>query len=138
MAQRLKRLPAMWETWVRSLGREDPLEKELQPTLVFFPGESHGWRRLVGYSPWGRRVGHDWVTSLSLSKRSFIFWLIISCTGAYAIYLAYFVYSLILQAICGYDLCLRPLCIIPEVSTLLWIKSIYFVQWYANYYLLRH
>ena len=27
MAQRLKRLPAMWETWVRSLGREDPLEK---------------------------------------------------------------------------------------------------------------
>ena len=29
MAQRLKRLPAMWETWVRSLGREDPLEKEL-------------------------------------------------------------------------------------------------------------
>ena len=28
MAQRLKHLPAMWETWVRSLGREDPLEKE--------------------------------------------------------------------------------------------------------------
>ena len=28
-AQRLKRLPAMWETWVRSLGREDPLEKEM-------------------------------------------------------------------------------------------------------------
>ena len=28
MAQRLKCLPAMWETWVRSLGREDPLEKE--------------------------------------------------------------------------------------------------------------
>ena len=29
MAQRLKRLPAMWETWVRSLGREDPLETEM-------------------------------------------------------------------------------------------------------------
>ena len=29
MAQRLKRLPAMWETWVQSLGREDPLEKEM-------------------------------------------------------------------------------------------------------------
>ena len=27
MAQRLKCLPAMWETWVRSLSREDPLEK---------------------------------------------------------------------------------------------------------------
>ena len=29
VAQRLKRLPIMWETWVRSLGREDPLEKEM-------------------------------------------------------------------------------------------------------------
>ena len=29
MAQRLKHLPAMWETWVRSLGQEDPLEKEM-------------------------------------------------------------------------------------------------------------
>ena len=29
VAQRLKHLPAMWETWVRSLGREDPLEKEM-------------------------------------------------------------------------------------------------------------
>ena len=29
MAQRLKHLPPMQETWVRSLGREDPLEKEM-------------------------------------------------------------------------------------------------------------
>ena len=29
VAQRLKRLPPMWETWVRSLGREDPLKKEM-------------------------------------------------------------------------------------------------------------
>jgi len=29
VAQRLKHLPAMWETWVPSLGREDPLEKEM-------------------------------------------------------------------------------------------------------------
>ena len=28
-AQRLKRLPEMWDTWVQSLGREDPLEKEM-------------------------------------------------------------------------------------------------------------
>ena len=27
VAQRLKHLPAMWETWVRSLGWEDPLEE---------------------------------------------------------------------------------------------------------------
>ena len=29
MAQWLKDLPAMWETWVQSLGQEDPLEKEM-------------------------------------------------------------------------------------------------------------
>ena len=29
MAQRVKHLPAMLETWVRSLGQEDPLEKEM-------------------------------------------------------------------------------------------------------------
>ena len=29
VAQIVKRLPTMWETWVRSLGREDPLEKEM-------------------------------------------------------------------------------------------------------------
>ena len=29
VAQRLKHLPAVWETWVQSLGREDPLEKEM-------------------------------------------------------------------------------------------------------------
>ena len=30
-----------------------------EPTPVFLPGESHGQRSLVGYSPQGRRVGHD-------------------------------------------------------------------------------
>ena len=29
MAQTVKNLPAVWETWVRSLGWEDPLEKEM-------------------------------------------------------------------------------------------------------------
>ena len=46
----VKRLSAMWETWVRSLGREAPLEKEMQPTPVLLPGKSHGLRSLVGYS----------------------------------------------------------------------------------------
>ena len=42
------------EMWARSLGREDPLEEEMQPTPVFLPGEPHGWRSLMGYSPWGQ------------------------------------------------------------------------------------
>ena len=53
MAQMVKSPPAMQETWVQSLGREDPLEEAWQPTLVFLPGESFGQRSLVGYSPWG-------------------------------------------------------------------------------------
>ena len=40
---------------MRSLGQEDPLEKEWQPTAVFLPGEAHGQRSLVGHSPWGRK-----------------------------------------------------------------------------------
>ena len=46
----------MQETRVQSLGREDPLEKAMaKPTPVFMPGESHGLRSLVGYSPRGRK-----------------------------------------------------------------------------------
>ena len=68
VAQRLKRLPGMRETWVWSLGQEDPLEKEMathSSTLAWrIP-----WReepgRLQSMGP--RRVGHDWVTSLLLS-----------------------------------------------------------------------
>ena len=53
VAQLVKNLPAMRETWVWSLGWEDPLEEAWQPTLVFLPGESRGQGSLVGYSPWG-------------------------------------------------------------------------------------
>ena len=49
VAQLAKNLPAKQETWVSSLGREDPLEEGMQPTLVFWPGESHGQRSLAGY-----------------------------------------------------------------------------------------
>ena len=41
--------------------------RKWQPTPVFLPGKFHGWRSLVGYSPWGRRVRHDWATSMSMS-----------------------------------------------------------------------
>ena len=44
----------MQETQVRSLGREDPLEKEMAAHSSIL-GESHGRRSLVGYSPWGRK-----------------------------------------------------------------------------------
>ena len=51
----VKRLPTMWETWVRSLGWEVLLEKERQPTPVLLPGKSYGQRSLAGYRPWGHK-----------------------------------------------------------------------------------
>ena len=47
MAQTVKRLPEMRETWVRSLGREDPLEKEMA---------THS-STLVWKSPWTEERG---------------------------------------------------------------------------------
>ena len=58
MAQMAKNLPAMRKTWVRSLGGEDSLEKGMATTPVVLSGESHGQRKLVGYSPWGHK-GQD-------------------------------------------------------------------------------
>ena len=55
VAQRLKHLPTMRETQVQSLGREDPLEKEMATHSVFLPGELRGQRSLKSYSPWGRK-----------------------------------------------------------------------------------
>ena len=55
MAQTVKSLPTMQETWVRSLGWEYPLDKEMATHSSILPGESHGWRSLVGYSPQGRK-----------------------------------------------------------------------------------
>ena len=55
VANTVKNLPVMPETRVRSLGQEDPWRRKWQPTPVFLPGESHGQRSLVGYSPWGRK-----------------------------------------------------------------------------------
>ena len=55
MAQVMKNLSARQETWIPSLGREDPWRREWQPTPVFLPGEFHGQRSLVGYSPWARK-----------------------------------------------------------------------------------
>ena len=53
VAQWLRNLPAMQETWVRSLGREDPLEKKMATHCSLLAWRSHGQRSLAGYSPWG-------------------------------------------------------------------------------------
>ena len=60
MAQMIKNLPAIWETWVQTLGWEDPLEKKMATHSSILAWEIHGQKSLVGYSPQGRKtIGHD-------------------------------------------------------------------------------
>ena len=61
VAQLVKNPPAMRENWGQSLGWEDPLETEMLPTPVFWPGEFHGL-----YNSWGRKESD---TSEQLSLR---------------------------------------------------------------------
>ena len=65
VTQTVKNLPAMKETWVRSLGWEIPWRRAWQPTPVFLPGEFHGQRSLAGYNPWGFKES-DMTERLSL------------------------------------------------------------------------
>ena len=57
VAQTVKCLSTMWETWVQSLGQEVPWRRKWQPTPVLLPRKSHRWRSLVGCIPWGRYEG---------------------------------------------------------------------------------
>ena len=56
---RLKRLPAMWETWVQSLGREDPLEKAVAPHSSILAWKIPWMEEPGKLQSMGRRVGHD-------------------------------------------------------------------------------
>ena len=52
-----------FNSWVRKI----PWRRKWQPTPVFLPGESHGQRSLVGYSPWGCKESD---TTEQLNNRS--------------------------------------------------------------------
>ena len=51
VVQMVKNLPAIWETWVQSWVGKIPWRREWQPIPVLLPGEFHGQRSLVDYSP---------------------------------------------------------------------------------------
>jgi len=60
VAQRLKRLPLMRETWVQSLGREDPLEKEMATHSSILAWRIPCTEKSGGPQSTGsQRVGHD-------------------------------------------------------------------------------
>ena len=67
VAQSVKNLPAVQEIWVRSLGLEDPLEKEMVThssilTWKISRTEEPGGLQSIGL----QRVGHDWATNTYL------------------------------------------------------------------------
>ena len=75
----------------QSLGWKTPWRRAWQPTPGFLPGESHGQRGLVGFSPWGRQVS-DTTPHLNNNNKSFhkiLFWVwfwkarrgVVKCTG---------------------------------------------------------
>ena len=70
MVQRVKNPPAVQETQemrVRSLGREGALEEGMATHSSILPGESHGQRSLVGYSPKSRKES-DMIERLSTHR----------------------------------------------------------------------
>ena len=71
VAQMVKNLPPVQETWVQSwVGKISWRRKQL-PTPVFLPGEFHELRILVGYSAWSRKES-DTTEQLTLSHFVFI------------------------------------------------------------------
>ena len=69
MAQTVKRLPTMRETQVQSPGQEDPLEKEMATHSSTLAWKTHGWRSVIGYSPWGCRVRHDFTFTFNAPQK---------------------------------------------------------------------
>ena len=73
VAQTVKNLPAMHETQIQSLDREDPLGKGMATPSSILALKSHGQRSLVGYSLWG---GKESDTTVWLSTHSLMLFLV--------------------------------------------------------------
>ena len=69
VAQLVKNLPAMRETWVQPLVGKIPWRRAWQPTPVFLPGEFPWTEEPGGLQSMGlQRVGHDWATKHSIAQ----------------------------------------------------------------------
>ena len=79
----VKHLSTMRETWLPSLGQEDPLEKEMAIRSSTLAWKIHGRKSLIGYSPWGLKesdtierlhsLTHSIDTKVSMNSYSFPF-----------------------------------------------------------------
>ena len=92
VAQLVKNPPAMWETWVQSLGWETPWRRERLPIPVFWPGEFLGL-----YSPWVRKE-LDTTEPLSL----------FGCYHQPVGLLSFFFLKKVAPSASGYEICTLP------------------------------
>ena len=76
VAQMVKRLSTIQETWVRSLGREDSWRRKWQPTPVLLPRKSHGRRSLVQATAHG--VAKSWTRLSDFTLSAYM-----KCYGKY-------------------------------------------------------
>ena len=60
----------MQETWLQTLGQQDPLEKGREPTPVFLPRAFHGQRSLAGYSPCDWKESNTTTTTMWIWGRN--------------------------------------------------------------------
>ena len=153
VAQMVKHLPAMRESpgfnpWVRKI----PWRRKWQPTQVLLPGKFHGWRSLVGYSPWGCKESNttewlhfhtftwyvSWKTSFDLLLLSYIF--IILCPSSDWILSSYwkqievkgflFVFTFLICYVTSYvTFCMLSLVNVKWMNTL--IKN--FIVWSSSF-----
>ena len=82
MAQLVKNLPEMWETWVRSLGWEDPLEKEMETHSSILAWRIPWMEEPGGLQSMGsQKVRHDRMTLLTYSLTHIICNIILPLLG---------------------------------------------------------
>ena len=80
VAQRLKHLPPMRETWVQSLDQEDPLEKEMATHSSILAWRIPWTEEPSGLQSMGsQRVRHDWATSIQFNSIHMLVWARLAC-----------------------------------------------------------
>ena len=118
----------MREIWIWSLGWEDSLEKWMLPTPVFLPGEFHGQRSLVGYSPRGHKES-EMTEQLSLTG-SHVFRVTLSYLNNIGISSNLVVYSLtLLKCFSSYFLPVPPTHQCLPMLFNHWLPSLYSQAW---------
>ena len=85
VAQLVKNLPTIWETWVQSLGWEDPLEKGMATHFSFLAWRTPWTEEPGGLQSMGLlRVRHDWAT---FTFNNVVFWFTSVHTSSYYKYI---------------------------------------------------